>query len=761
MRLLTLVTLFVSLLGSSLCLAAESSLAEILDFELGPSEGIPSGWLRGSPGATHVDSLVVHNGDFSCRLQRDYESDNSFSTLMHSIPVQRQGKVLTLKGFLKTEDVTEYAGLWLRLDSDEGTAGFDNMRNQDLNGTNDWAEFTIEMPFNSVAHTIVFGALIVGEGKLWIDDLQMLVDGVPYDNAPVLVKEITILDTDKEFAAGSGIDVISLTDVQVRNMVLLGKVWGFLKYHHPAIRNGQRHWDFDLFRVLPDVLAAADTPEAAGKMVDWIGALGEVPECDPCVELGSELAARPRLDWLADEAGLGSDLSRSLQHIYRNRPVDQDQFYVALMPQVGNPQFKREKTYQNLCFQDTGYRILALFRYWNAIEYWFPNRDLIDRNWDEVLTVYLPEIVAATDEIAYKLNFLKLIAEVKDGHANLYSANQIRPPEGTCRLPVVIRFIENQAVVTAFADAVRGPETGLEVGDVITRIDGNPVSELIELWAPFYPASNQAHRLRTMARNLTRGSWGHCEVDVERDGKQVSLKAMRLPPKDQEMMVGWTHDLPGETFQLLGEDVAYLKLSSVALPETPGYVENAAGTKGLIIDIRNYPSAFMVFALGSRLVSETIPFVCFTRGDLLNPGSFLWVKELSLSPMTPGYDGQVVLLVDESSMSQAEYTAMALRVSPGTVVVGSTTAGADGNISQIKLPGGLTTNISGIGVFYPDRSPTQRVGIVPDVEVLPTVAGIREGRDEVLEEALRQILGDDLTEQDAYDRYRQHGQWNK
>ena len=49
--------------------------------------------------------------------------------------------------------------------------------------------------------------------------------------------------------------------------------------------------------------------------------------------------------------------------------------------------------------------------------------------------------------------------------------------------------------------------------------------------------------------------------------------------------------------------------------------------------------------------------------------------------------------------------------------------------------------ISGLGVFYPDKRPTQRVGIVPDVEVQPTIAGIRAGRDEVLEEALRQILG--------------------
>ena len=75
-------------------------------------------------------------------------------------------------------------------------------------------------------------------------------------------------------------------------------------------------------------------------------------------------------------------------------------------------------------------------------------------------------------------------------------------------------------------------------------------------------------------------------------------------------------------------------------------------------------------------------------------------------------------------------------------------AGADGNVSPIALPGGLRTAISGIGVFYPDKRPTQRVGIIPDVTVRPTLAGVRAGRDEVLEVGLRQILGPDATDQE-------------
>ena len=120
---------------------------------------------------------------------------------------------------------------------------------------------------------------------------------------------------------------------------------------------------------------------------------------------------------------------------------------------------------------------------------------------------------------------------------------------------------------------------------------------------------------------------------------------------------------------------------------------------------------------------------------------FFFTPPLTLNPQPPHYAGKIIVLVEENTQSAAEYAAMAFRTAPGAFVLGSTTAGADGNVSEIPLPGGFSTWISGIGVFYPDKRPTRSIGIIPDVVVNPTLAGIRAGRDEVLEEALRQILG--------------------
>jgi C-terminal processing protease CtpA/Prc len=122
----------------------------------------------------------------------------------------------------------------------------------------------------------------------------------------------------------------------------------------------------------------------------------------------------------------------------------------------------------------------------------------------------------------------------------------------------------------------------------------------------------------------------------------------------------------------------------------------------------------------------------------------MWTQVVSLEPVQPHYVGKVVILVDEDSESQSEYTAMALQAVPNVITVGSQTSGADGNVSPISLPGGINTQISGFGIFYPEKQPTQGIGVRIDVKVEPTIAGLRSGRDEVLEEAIRQILGKDV-----------------
>jgi C-terminal processing protease CtpA/Prc len=723
------------------------ALADILGFESPAVGTCPGGWSCNPPDAIAADSDVVHGGKWSVRIERQAGRSEPFSGVLKNLPIDFGGKTVELRGFIRTENVEGFSAFWIREDGANGPVGFVSMQGRDpVKGATPWTEHTISLPVNLEARTLFFGFLLNGTGKAWADDLQLLVDGQPIWDAPKVDRPKTVFDTDHEFDGGSRIALTGLSASQVGNLVTLGKVWGFLKYHYPAIVSGTRHFDYDLFRVLPSVLAAPDRTAASAALVRWIDGLGELAACQSCAKLKEDdLYLRPDLSWISDEHALGADLSRRLQKIHENRPAASKQFYVSLLPNVANPSFDHEPAYPNVRLPDEGVQILALYRFWNIIEYWYPYRGGI-ANWDAVLAEFLPRIALAKDRNQYQLAMMAFIAKVNDTHANLWSSLAVRPPVGACQLPVTVRFVEDQAVVAGYSNPELGRNTGLKPGDVIEQLDGVALPALVKEWTPYYADSNQAARLRDIARSMTHGDCAKpATLEIRRGSETLNLNAARVAADQLNPQSAATHDRPGDAFRLLSPDVAYLKLSSVKSADAASYVESAAGTKGLIIDIRNYPSQFMVFALGNLLAAKPVDFARITNGDISNPGAFHWGAIEGLTPQTPHYAGKVVILLDEISQSQAEYTAMAFRAAGG-VVLGSTTAGADGNVSQIPLPGGLSTMISGLGVFYPDRKPTQRIGILPDQEAKPTVAGIRDGRDEVLEAAIRRILGPNASE---------------
>jgi len=104
-----------------------------------------------------------------------------------------------------------------------------------------------------------------------------------------------------------------------------------------------------------------------------------------------------------------------------------------------------------------------------------------------------------------------------------------------------------------------------------------------------------------------------------------------------------------------------------------------------------------------------------------------------------GYKGGVILLMDERSQSAAESVGLILEAGAKHTFVGSPTSGADGVITTVTLPGALRLYFTGMNYMHGDGRQLQRVGLQPDVLVRPTPTGLAEGRDEVLERAIRLI----------------------
>jgi len=653
--------------------------APVLTFESSEVDEL-KGWRGGPRETLFIDDRVFHSGAHAGRLERASGRSDEFSSFTLSLPIDFGGEKLELRGWLKLEDVSGQAGLWQRQDGPSGPLEFDNMNGRPLRGTSDWTEYSVVLRLNPSARTVVFGALLIGAGRVWVDDLKLLVDGRPLADAPAKVTPKTALDIDREFDAGSKVTLATLTPAQVDNLALLGKVWGFLKYHHPAVVRGDRHWDYDLFRVLPKVLSAADRPAAQAALRSWIRDLGPIAACEPCAKAPEDGAPLlPRLEWLSRDALVGADLGADLRRIHADRPAVDEQFYVAFRPGVRNPDFKNEAAYIGKDAPDAGYRLLALFRFWNIIEYWFPYRDVMQEDWDGVLREFVPRVAAAASRDDYDLAIAALVARIHDGHANVYTP--ARPPRGDCMLPFTVRFVEDQPVVTGYLHPGLGPATGAQVGDAIRTIDGEPIDRLLESWRPYYGVSNEASYRRTAETGLTRGTCGPVALKLVRKGEDVAVNAARAKVAELDIKGSRFHDQPGETFHRLSDDLAYLKLSTAQNTDAAEYVRRAAGARCLVLDIRNYPE-FVVFGLGQHLVSEKTTFALFTAADPANPGSFRWTDPVALVPAAPRFEGRIVILVDEVSMSRAEYVALAFRSVPGALVVGSTTAGPTATIRR-------------------------------------------------------------------------------
>jgi C-terminal processing protease CtpA/Prc len=103
------------------------------------------------------------------------------------------------------------------------------------------------------------------------------------------------------------------------------------------------------------------------------------------------------------------------------------------------------------------------------------------------------------------------------------------------------------------------------------------------------------------------------------------------------------------------------------------------------------------------------------------------------------YKGKTVTLIDERAISQSEHTGLFLEAACGTTFIGSRTAGANGDVTTLTLPGGILVRFTGHDVRHADGRQLQRVGLTPHVEVRPTLAGIRAGKDEVLARAIQYL----------------------
>lgn len=140
---------------------------------------LPAGWFKaGSELKSYdmgIDKGAGQDGHTAATIKSNVDKINGFGTLMQNcLPDKFLGKRIRMSGYVKSKDVEEKAGLWLRVDeaNSKKPLAFDNMHDRPVKGTTDWKKYEIVLDVSSNASNIAYGALLAGTGQIWFDKLN-------------------------------------------------------------------------------------------------------------------------------------------------------------------------------------------------------------------------------------------------------------------------------------------------------------------------------------------------------------------------------------------------------------------------------------------------------------------------------------------------------------------------------------------------------------------------------------------------------------
>ncbi len=503
-----------------------------------------------------------------------------------------------------------------------------------------------------------------------------------------------------------------------------------MRYYHPHVADGDFNWDEEFLSMVPKVENLNDNEDLSKIYLDWINGLGEIKKCSSCDSSKKIKHFENNFDlsWTQDNSVFSKELSAKFKFIEENR-FQGKQHYVSVN-NLGVLEIKNEINPKDSDYPNQNYRLLSLARYWNIVEYFFPYKYLMDENWDNVLTDMIPKFLNSKNASEYQLYMLETVVKLDDTHANFYS-NEIGDFFGKKTIPVQLSILEDSVIISGYVNDSLAKISNLLIGDIIKSVDGKDIMELVKINDKYLNGSNKSVKYKDLQFKISSGTSDSVKLEIVRGNEHLNKTVGRYSWE----IINLKNKISEEKFKIISNNIGYINMAYLEETDVKNMMKALENTDALIIDLRNYPN-FMPFNLAKYFVTKERSFAIIIKPDLAYPGKFIQNKPKIISSNKKNfYKNRVALLVNNETLSAAEYSTMLLQSGDNVVTVGNQTAGADGDIATIQFMG-FGTYMTSIGVFYPDKSITQRVGVKVDVNVVPTIEGLQAERDEILNKAI-------------------------
>lgn len=407
--------------------------------------------------------------------------------------------------------------------------------------------------------------------------------------------------------------------------------------------------------------------------------------------------------------------------------------------------------------------MLALLRFYNVIEYYYPYKHLLDTDWDSVLSLMIPEFVKCRNIQQYKNALNRFASFLQDSHVDIdfQKLNDLTTPVVSNlrqQYPIKFGYIDGELFVSNILNDRIAAHYQLEPGDKISRVNREDIPTILRKTEKYYAVSRkedgyyallnylrEVDSLEITVRNrdievkkveMTRAQY----MKLHRYGQlETTLERNNIKPDES---IGYVY-LPTSKYSKIDNIFRKFKHKETIILDCRGYGTLAAlklpkllskkkkDVASAYLSLKKHPGVFEKQKDETYYISNSI--------DLIGKFLFGYKKKVFPTFNTP-YQGNVVVLIDDHAISFGETVIMILKVyAPNAVCIGRPTAGANGNVSTLTLPLGGALDYTAVDFKFADGTRVQRRGIVPEIVVPRTIEAEIAGKDEILNAALKYI----------------------
>ncbi len=507
----------------------------------------------------------------------------------------------------------------------------------------------------------------------------------------------------------------------------LCKVWGVLKYHQPNYK--------DSYKI--DSLLIKEYQNIVDNKID----INKIISQNIKIQNNNDtyIGDIPDKNWINNSNIINKQSKKNLINFILDSYNSTSKSRIVSIDRDNELDFERDSLFHKTSYTSKGMRFLALCKIWNIVRYYYPYFQDISNDWNNVFLESLPQFINAKNEIEYYSAILKLSSKIKDSHIAVKSFTQDEF-ENKYVGNIIFKTLENRTFVKNYI--TNSLNSNLKIGDEIISIDDLKITSIRDSIKQYISGSNEIIINRDIDKKLLISNKRTLKINIIRQGKHIeiienltSIEKARATEESQHKSYA-----SKSVSKVIDDNIGYINIKNIFSGNFRISFEKIENSKAIIFDLRSYPNE-IGFDFLKYFDTTPFKFMNLYRADASYPGLIRTIDSKFSVPKSNSscYSKPVVILINEFTQSQAESTVLAMSSIKNSVTLGDATAGTNGNVTILSLPGMMKIRFSGLGVLTSNNQITQRIGIVPDVVVKEDINTLKTGKDIQLEEAINYL----------------------